>query len=49
VSRAGVCRQLHLDPHTVRRYADASTVEELLVNTRRDSLIDPYRPYLHQR
>jgi transposase len=49
VSRAGICRQLHLDPHTVRRYADACSVEELLVNTRRDSLIDPYRPYLHRR
>lgn len=24
-------------------------MDELLVNTRRDSLIDPYRPYLHQR
>jgi transposase len=49
LSRAGICRQLHLDPHTVRRYADASTVDELLVNTRRDGLIDPYRAYLHQR
>ena len=48
-SRAGVSRKLGLDPHTVRRYAEASTVDELLVNTRRDSLIDPYRPYLHQR
>lgn len=49
MSRAGICRQLHLDPHTVRRYADASTVDELLVNTRRDGLIDPNRAYLHQR
>lgn len=48
-SRAGVSRQLGLDPHTVRRYAEASTVNELLVNTCRDSLIDQYRPYLHQR
>jgi hypothetical protein len=49
VSRAGVSRQLQLDPHTVRRFAEATTIDELLVNTRRDSLIDDYRPYLHQR
>jgi transposase len=49
VSRAAISRQLHLDPQTVRRFARASTVDELLVNTRRDSLIDPYRHYLHQR
>jgi transposase len=49
VSRAGVSRQLQLDPHTVRRFAEAATIDELLVNTRRDSLIDDYRPYLHQR
>jgi transposase len=49
VSRAAVSRRLRLDPQTVRRFAGASTVDELLVNTRRDGLIDPYRPYLHQR
>jgi transposase len=49
ISRAGVSRRLQLDPHTVRRFADAATVDELLVNTRRDSLIDDYRTYLHQR
>jgi transposase len=49
VSRANICRQLHLDPHTERRYTEASTVDELLVNTRRDGLIDPYRAYLRQR
>jgi transposase len=49
VSRAEISRRLGLDPGTVRRFAEASTVDELLVNTRRDSLIDSYRPYLHQR
>jgi hypothetical protein len=49
LSRATVSRPLRLDPQTVRRFAGASTVDELLVNTRRDGLIDPYRPYLRQR
>jgi transposase len=50
VSRAGISRQLRLDPHTVRRFADASSVEDLLVNAGpRDSVIDAFRPYLHQR
>jgi transposase len=49
VSRAAISRRLRLDPQTGRRFANPSTVDELLVNTRRDSPIDPYRPYLHQR
>lgn len=48
-SRAEVSRQLDLDPHTVRRFADATTVDDLLVHTRRDSLIDTFKPYLNDR
>ncbi|MET7403565.1 ISL3 family transposase [Dactylosporangium sp. NPDC005572] len=48
-SRAEVSRRLGLDPQTVRRFADATSIDELLANTRRDSLIDPYTSYLHQR
>jgi transposase len=48
-SSAEISRRLGLDPAMVRRFAEASTVDELLVNRRRDSLIDSYRPYLHQR
>jgi transposase len=47
--RAQVSRQLGLDPHTVRRFADAASVDDLLVHTRRDSLIDAFKPYLNQR
>jgi hypothetical protein len=50
VSRAGIARQLRLDPHTVRRYANAATVEELLTKAGpRENLLDPFKPYLHQR
>jgi transposase len=50
VSRAGISRQLRLDPHTVRRFADANSIDDLLVNAGpRDSVIDAFRPYLHQR
>jgi transposase len=48
-SRADVGRRLRLDPQTVRRFADATSIEELLANTRRDTLIEPYTPYLNQR
>jgi transposase len=48
-SRAEVGRRLGLDPQTVRRFADATGIEQLLANTRRDNLIDPYTSYLHQR
>ena len=50
VSRAGIARELRLDPHTVRRFVNATSVDDLLVNTgRRDSIIDAFRPYLHRR
>jgi transposase len=49
VSRADVSRQLGLDPHTVRRFADAASINDLLVHTRRDSLIDAFKPHLNQR
>jgi transposase len=48
-SRAQISRQLGLDPHTVRRFADAASLDDLLVRTRRDSLIDAFKPYLNQR
>jgi transposase len=50
ISRSRISGQLRLDPHTVRRFADATAGEDLLVNAgRRDSIIDTYRPYLHRR
>jgi transposase len=48
-SRAEVSRRLGLDPRTVRRFADATSIDELLANTRRDSLLDPFKSFLHQR
>jgi transposase len=48
-SRADVSRQLGLDPHTVRRFAEATSIDDLLVHTRRDSLVDAFKPYLNQR
>jgi transposase len=48
-TRAEIGRRLGLDPQTVRRFADAATVDELLANTRRETLIDTYGPYLRQR
>jgi transposase len=48
-SRADVSRRLGLDPHTVRRFAAAANIDDLLIHTRRDSLIDAFKPYLNQR
>jgi Transposase len=49
VSRAGNSRQLRLDAHTVRRFADTAGIDDLLVHTgRRDSIIDAFRPHLHR-
>jgi transposase len=45
-----ICRTLQLDRSTVRRFARASSIDELLVKaTNRSTILDEYKPYLHQR
>ena len=46
----GISRELGLNYYTVRRYARASGLDELLAAaTHRRTLLDGYKPYLHQR
>ena len=45
-----IARELGLDRRTTRRYARAENAEDLLVRARsRGSLLDPFKPYLHER
>ncbi|MER7842004.1 ISL3 family transposase [Streptomyces sp. NPDC096040] len=45
-----ICRTLRLDRSTVRRFARAMNIDELLVKaTHRSTILDKHTPYLHQR
>jgi transposase len=49
-SISAIARSLHLDVQTVRRFAHASSLEELLTKTvERASVLDGFTAYLHQR
>jgi transposase len=50
MSISAICRQLNLDRKTVRRFTQATGVELLLVRAHsRASLLDAFKPYLHER
>jgi len=49
-SISSISRELRLDRHTVRRFARAAEPEHLIgARDERDSILDPFKPYLHQR
>ncbi|MET8289492.1 hypothetical protein ABZV80_30265 [Streptomyces sp. NPDC005132] len=49
-SLAAIGQQLRLDHSTVRRFARAQSLDELLVKaTNRASILDEHKPYLHRR
>jgi transposase len=49
-SLRGISRELNLDYYAVRRYARAGSLEELLAPAvNRPSVLDDYKPYLHQQ
>jgi transposase len=51
VAMREIGRRLGLARNTVRRYAHATSADDLLVGrwTGRTSILDPYKPYLHRR
>jgi transposase len=50
LSKSAIGRQLGLHPATVRKIANAATVDELIVKTeQRAHLVDDYREHLHRR
>ncbi|KQV11900.1 MULTISPECIES: hypothetical protein [unclassified Kitasatospora] len=49
-SLKGISRDLRLDYYSVRRYARAGSIDEVLVKVvNRSTLLDDYKSYLHQR
>jgi hypothetical protein len=47
---SAICRDLDLDRKTVQRFARASSTGDLRVKARhRGGLLDPFKPYLHER
>ncbi|MFI6360055.1 ISL3 family transposase [Streptomyces sp. NPDC050743] len=49
-SLGAIGRELRLDNSTVRRFARATCIDELLVKAvNRQSILDEYKPYLHER
>jgi transposase len=49
-SISAITRELHLERNTVRRFARASGLDELLAkSTSRGTLLDPFKAYLHRR
>ncbi len=50
MSISAICRTLRLDRKTVQRFARANNMDELLAKARnRGSLLDRFKPYLHER
>ncbi|WP_392900587.1 ISL3 family transposase [Streptomyces sp. LN699] len=49
-SLESICHRLQLDRSTVRRFARAPSIDELLAKAvNRSTILDEYRPYLHQQ
>ena len=49
LQRKVIAARLGLHPDTVARYADAASVDQLLISKYRTSKLDPFKPYLDTR
>ncbi|BCB83727.1 ISL3 family transposase [Phytohabitans suffuscus] len=49
MQRKVIAARLGLHPDTIARYADAATVDELLISKHRSSKLDPFKDYLDAR